>query len=818
MLNVSSLYFLITILKEQLERLSTLVSARDVAFIAAASAVACTLLSLVTHPPYDNVRVNWRDRFAVLALVFGSLAAAATAYAERFFLAEQAAVLAIRYGGSAQDAGFVLGLSALGAACTLMLPLYLFSSQTPTADSTLNRRQKLGFCLILLLMAAALLFARQYAYAPYVHGLLTLFTVAEVINLVCWLYDPILYLLSRLVRVRAKPVYPATPSYLNRFAVIGCAHNEEAVIGQLIHSIHANAYPRDRYDLYVICDNCTDATAERTRQAGAIPMVRNDPDKRGKPQALAWMFDLLRQKQRTGDVYDAYIILDADNLVNEGYLDAVNNKLNEGHEVIQTYLGCKNPDDTWVSMAYALSYWLSNINYQDAHARMGLSAQLGGTGMVFRPSALEEVGWETDTLTEDLVMTSNYVRARRCPCAWAHDARLYDEKPLHVHASMRQRTRWMQGHMEAGIAQGIPLMVRGLVHMSWLELDMGFYLLRPLMNIIMFMIFVARWGIALLFPASPLNRGFIMTPAAATLLLSFYLLMQTHSLYREGYKRSVLWLPIGYVFSLTWYLPILRGIIKRKERDWVSTSHTRSLSIDEVKDDLTIDEVMGRLDDLHRMTLGQILVQSSTITSEQLEAALSVQRNEGGKLGDIILNMSVISKETLDMYLALQESLREKVENEGNLTEALRLGDLLIDAKVITHKQLNQAIAYQRANDCLLGEALVNIQAMSPDTLDTFLNIQRVLDENYLTPQRALHLISGIMRESVNNLGMLLFAGGLISRYQLDVALAYQKEHGGVLGEIIVKLGFVSEEHIHTLLEIQKTNRAKTEQKEVRAV
>jgi len=622
------------------------------------------------------------------------------------------------------------------------------------------------------------------------------------------------------VRVRVKPAHPPTPTYLNRFAVIGCAHNEEAVIGKLVESIYKNAYPRDRYDLYVICDNCTDGTAERVKQAGAIPMVRTAPDKRGKPLALEWMFDILRRKRETGEVYDAYIILDADNLVNEGYLDAVNSKLNEGHEVIQTYLGCKNPDDTWISMAYSLSYWLSNVNYQDAHARMGLSAQLGGTGMVFRPSVLDEVGWDTDTLTEDLVMTTNYVRARRRPCAWAHDARLYDEKPLTMHASMRQRTRWMQGHIEAGIAHGIPTMVRGIVHMSWLELDAGFYLLRPLLNFIMFVMFMGRWGIALLFPDSPLNQAFLMSPAAATLLLAFYLLMQIHSLYREGYKRSALWIPIGYVFALTWYLPILRGIIKRKERAWVSTEHTRGMSIAEVKDDTTVDEAIGRLDgldNLHRMTLGQILVKSATITKEQLEAALDQQRTEGGHLGEIILNMRVISKETLDMYLALQESLKKKAENEG-LPESLRLGDLLLDAKVITQTQLDEAVAYQRTHDCLLGEALVNTQAMSNDTLETFLHIQKVLDENYLTPQRALHLISGIMRESVNNLGMLLFAGGLISRYQLDVALAYQKEHGGVLGEIIVKLGFVNEEHINALLEIQKTNRATREQKGGEAV
>jgi len=205
------------------------------------------------------------------------------------------APLAARFGGSAWDAGFVLMLAALGALCVLLLPAYLLSSCKPTIDSSLNRRQKLGFCIVLLLLTAALLTARQFAYAPYVDALLALFIATEIVSLVCWLYDPFLYLLSRLVRVQgARPLHPPTPTYLNRFAVIGCAHNEEAVIGKLVESVYKNAYPRDRYDLYVICDNCTDSTAERVRRAGAIPMVREAPDRRGKPLALAWMFDILR--------------------------------------------------------------------------------------------------------------------------------------------------------------------------------------------------------------------------------------------------------------------------------------------------------------------------------------------------------------------------------------------------------------------------------------------------------------------------------------------------------------------------------------------
>jgi len=347
--------------------------------------------------------------------------------------------------------------------------------------------------------------------------------------------------------------------------------------------------------------------------------------------------------------------------------------------------------------------------------------------------------------------------------------------------------------------------------MSWVELDLAFYLLRPLMNLVLLFTVLLRCGIALLAPDNPLNRAFLISPAAATLLLTFFLFMQIHALYREGYRRAIRWIPLSFVFALTWYLPVLRGLVKRKERRWVSTGHTRSLSIGEVRDDTAVDRVLERLhgiDNLHRMTLGRMLVKSAVISNEQLQEALERQHETGGQLGEIIVNMQVISKETLDVYLSLQQSLRKKAGEEGLPGHRLRLGELLLDAKVISQEQLEEAFAHQRATGCLLGESLVSIRAMSRDTLTTFLNIQHVLDDKYLAPQRALHLINGIMRESVNTLGMLLFASGLISRYQLDVALAYQKEHGGVLGEVIVKLGFASQEHINALLEIQRASRA----------
>lgn len=236
-------------------------------------------------------------------------------------------------------------------------------------------------------------------------------------------------------------------------------------------------------------------------------------------------------------MYDAYIVLDADNLVNKQFLDEINNNVNKGYEILQAYLGCKNPGDTWITKCYSLAYWLSNSNYQDAHSRLGLSAQMGGTGMVIRPSVLEEVGWRTDSLTEDLVLTTNYVSTKNRSCCWVHNARLYDEKPLKLKPSIKQRTRWMQGHMETMFQHALPLLAKGIKNLSLRQIDVAFYLMRPFMNIVMFAVYLIRVLAIFLFPGSFMASSFFMSFDTAVNLMLAYLIMQLYVLFEEGYLR-----------------------------------------------------------------------------------------------------------------------------------------------------------------------------------------------------------------------------------------------------------------------------------------
>ena len=65
------------------------------------------------------------------------------------------------------------------------------------------------------------------------------------------------------------------------FAIVIPAHNEEINLPNALVSCRELDYPRDKYTVYVIADNCDDCTAEIAVEHGAVCLVRKDTLNRG---------------------------------------------------------------------------------------------------------------------------------------------------------------------------------------------------------------------------------------------------------------------------------------------------------------------------------------------------------------------------------------------------------------------------------------------------------------------------------------------------------------------------------------------------------
>lgn len=358
------------------------------------------------------------------------------------------------------------------------------------------------------------------------------------------------------------------------FAIIIAAHNEEQVIAPLLENLHVLNYPKDLYDIFVIADNCKDSTAQIAREKGAIVYERFNLEQRGKGFAMEWFFSKLFNLKRK---YDGVVVFDADNLVHPNFLLEMNNRLCKGEKVIQGYLDSKNPNDTWISGTFAISFWVVNHIWHLAKYNIGLSSVLGGTGMCIATDVLQKFGWGATCLTEDMEFTMK-VLLKGIPTTWAHDAIVYDEKPLTFAQSWRQRKRWSQGHFDLA-GRYIPrLLIEGFKQKDWRILDGVLHLFQPYFLLLSttfvslsYLHYVHPFYTNILYMIMPIEVWTII--GVGQYIFPVIVLAQI----RANWK-SWFYLIFYPLFVYSWIPITVLGFIHRHDKEWSHTEHTRSIN------------------------------------------------------------------------------------------------------------------------------------------------------------------------------------------------------------------------------------------------
>ncbi|HHW42360.1 glycosyltransferase [Desulfofundulus thermobenzoicus] len=353
------------------------------------------------------------------------------------------------------------------------------------------------------------------------------------------------------------------------FAVVVAAHNEEKVIGELVKSIFRMDYPRNLYEVFVIADNCTDHTAAIAAKEGATVIKRFNDREKGKGYALEYGFQQIFRLKRN---FDAIVVLDADNLISPNFLNIMNHRLARGEKIIQGYLATKNPNDTWITRSIYVGYLITNRFWQLAKYNLGLTCALGGTGMCIASDVLQKFGWGMTSLTEDLEFQT---KALFCglKVSWAHDAVVYDEKPLTMKQSWRQRQRWMQGHCNVASRYFFKLVWQGLVQKDFRKIDGAIYLMQPYFTMLM--------GVGLLYSIVNWQQVNWWWFLSGFIFQYFYLGL---ALFLErAHPRAYLWLLYYPFFTMTWIPITFAGFIHRNNKVWSHTKHVRSISYEQLR-------------------------------------------------------------------------------------------------------------------------------------------------------------------------------------------------------------------------------------------
>ncbi|MGB7605965.1 MAG: glycosyltransferase family 2 protein, partial [Lutisporaceae bacterium] len=369
-----------------------------------------------------------------------------------------------------------------------------------------------------------------------------------------------------------------------RFAIFIPAYNEEIVISSIVENLENVNYPKELYDVYVIADNCSDKTADSAASAGAKVLVRVNKKDRGKGHALKWAFDKVLFNEHNNSKYDAAVIFDADNLVSKDFLLEMNNKLCAGLKVVQGYIDSKNPNDSWITMGYSISFWSVNRLFQCARSYLGLSNEIGGTGFCMDIKVLKEMGWEATSLAEDLEFTAKLV-LNGIKVGYAQNAIIYDEKPLTLAQSWKQRRRWMQGFGDVCSRYFFKLIAKGIKEGDLVAIDCAIYTLQPYILILgglmlvlpIFNIFLFDEKL-LMITTNIIPKFFFYIGIVQLLLLPTSLVVE-----KKFTWKMLLYYPAYILFCLTWIPIAVEGIIRMKNKDWSHTQHSRRLSIQEIE-------------------------------------------------------------------------------------------------------------------------------------------------------------------------------------------------------------------------------------------
>jgi glycosyltransferase involved in cell wall biosynthesis len=264
------------------------------------------------------------------------------------------------------------------------------------------------------------------------------------------------------------------------YFIVPCL-NEERVIAESVANLLAD--PRG---IVVVVD---DASEDRTGRLAAsidperVIVVRRElPDaRRGKGPALNAGFARVLQDAAVRGVAPSRIIIcvmDADGRLSDGALDAVLPLFSDQSVGgVQLPVRIRRVKGSVLTLLQDLEFWGVCAIAQLGRISSG-TVSLGGNGQFTRFNALLELGtspWRAQ-LTEDLdlalaLATAGW-RLTSTPLAYVSQQGLANLRRL-----IHQRTRWYQGHMQAGRWMGKLWLSRRLPHLAMLELTL--YLLVP---------------------------------------------------------------------------------------------------------------------------------------------------------------------------------------------------------------------------------------------------------------------------------------------------------------------------------------------------
>ncbi len=230
------------------------------------------------------------------------------------------------------------------------------------------------------------------------------------------------------------------------YTVLCPMFQEAGQIPRLIAALECLDYPREALDVKLLLEADDAATLAAARAAKLPPWIELivlAPCKpRTKPKALN--AGLTHARGRFITVYDA-----EDAPAPSQLRDALDAFASGGADLacVQAPLLIDNGKNSWIAQQFALEYAVQFLGQASLLSRLELPFPLGGSSNHFRTEGLRAAGgWDAFNVTEDADVGFRLARD-----GWRFavlQAPTFEEAPVRLGAWLRQRSRWIKGHLQ----------------------------------------------------------------------------------------------------------------------------------------------------------------------------------------------------------------------------------------------------------------------------------------------------------------------------------------------------------------------------------
>jgi cellulose synthase/poly-beta-1,6-N-acetylglucosamine synthase-like glycosyltransferase len=407
---------------------------------------------------------------------------------------------------------------------------------------------------------------------------------SAIIVLICiYTFRHYCFTLNRLFGRQRHPYEDLQSAVWPPITVLIAAHNEEAVVGDIIKALLEADYPREKMTIIPVNDRSTDRTREIVEAFAELhPSIEPFHRVGGKPGKAAALKEAMLRVNT-----EIVLIFDADYIPGKALLRQLVAPFFDPEigavmgRVVPLNVGGK-------SLTRLLDLERSGGYQVDQQARMNLHLvpQYGGTVAGVRKAALDEIGgWNQNALTEDTDLTYRLLLAG-WKTAYENRAECYEEVPERWPVRIRQIMRWAKGHNQAMVSYIVPTAMCS--SLGWFErvdgvLLLGVYLMGPVL--------LLGWllAVVLFYTGVQIGGGLtVLALGAFTTLGNFAAFFEIAAAARlDGSRQRIRLLPLtlfGFTVSLisvsqaAWQ-QVQESLIGGAELVWDKTERSRTAPV-----------------------------------------------------------------------------------------------------------------------------------------------------------------------------------------------------------------------------------------------